>query len=96
MTELFNLKNKVAVVTGGSRGIGKGIAVGLAEAGADIAIIQRSDNEETKKEIEALGVKCEIFRCDLSNLKDVRVILPKINEKMGSIDILVNNAVFRN
>lgn len=92
MTGLFNLKDKVAVVTGGSRGIGKGIAIGLAEAGANIAIIQRSDNEETKKEIEALGVKCEIFKCDLTNLNDVRVVLPMINERMGSVDILVNNA----
>lgn len=92
MTGLFNLKDKVAVVTGGSRGIGKGIAVGLAEAGANIAIIQRSDNEETKKEIEALGVKCEIFKCDLTNINDVHMILSVINDQMGSVDILVNNA----
>lgn len=92
MTDLFNLTDKVAVVTGGSRGIGKGIAIGLAEAGANIAIIQRSDNEETKNEIEALGVKCEIFKCDLTNLNDVRVVLPMINEQMGAVDILVNNA----
>jgi 2-deoxy-D-gluconate 3-dehydrogenase len=88
----FDLKDQVAVVTGGTRGIGKAIAIGLAEAGADIALLQRSDNEETKQEIEELGVKCEIFECDLNDLDRVRNVIPEVKEKMGSVDILVNNA----
>jgi 2-deoxy-D-gluconate 3-dehydrogenase len=88
----FDLKDQVAVVTGGTRGIGKAIAIGLAEAGADIALLQRSDNEETKQEIEELGVKCEIFECDLNDLDRVRNVVPEVKEKMGSVDILVNNA----
>jgi 2-deoxy-D-gluconate 3-dehydrogenase len=82
----------VAVVTGGTRGIGKAIAIGLAEAGANIALLQRSDNTETKQEIEKLGVKCEIFNCDLNDIDRVRNVIPEVHEKMGSVDILVNNA----
>ncbi|WP_209125151.1 SDR family oxidoreductase [Alkalihalobacillus sp. BA299] len=92
MSLSFNLKDQVAVVTGGTRGIGKSIAIGLAEQGANIALLQRSDNEETKQEIEKLGVKCEIFECDLNDLDRVRNVIPEVKAKMGSVDILVNNA----
>ncbi|MCM3160780.1 SDR family oxidoreductase [Metabacillus litoralis] len=92
MTVSINLKDQVAVVTGGTRGIGKAIAIGLAEAGANIALLQRSENKEAKQEIEKLGVKCEIFNCDLNDIDRVRNVIPEVHEKMGSVDILVNNA----
>ncbi|WP_026699684.1 SDR family oxidoreductase [Salibacterium aidingense] len=86
------LQGKTAVVTGTTRGIGKSIAVAMAEAGADLALIQRSSNDETKREIEALGVNCTIFPCDLNNVEEIKAVIPEINRTMGSIDILVNNA----
>ncbi|MGE7762128.1 SDR family oxidoreductase [Peribacillus sp. NPDC097895] len=93
MSKLFDLSNKVAAVTGGTRGIGKAIALGLAEAGADIALLQRSiENTVTKKEIEKLGVKCEIIPCDLDYLDQVKVAVPETIKQMGSLDILINNA----
>ncbi|MFB5662478.1 SDR family oxidoreductase [Alteribacillus sp. HJP-4] len=86
------LENKVAVVTGTTRGIGKAIALGLAEAGASLALIQRSENDETKREVEQYGVPCKIFNCDLSKPEEVREVIPKVVEKFGTVDILVNNA----
>ncbi|RKL66493.1 2-deoxy-D-gluconate 3-dehydrogenase [Salipaludibacillus neizhouensis] len=86
------LKGQVAVVTGATRGIGKSMAVALAETGADVALIQRSENEETKREIESLGVRCEIFHCDLNNMESVRSVIPAIANEMGTVDILVNSA----
>ena len=91
-TSAFHLNDQVAIVTGATRGIGKAIAIGLAEAGANIALIQRSDQGDTKKEIEKLGVKCEIFLCDLADTNRVRQVVQEVQEKMGTVDILVNNA----
>jgi 2-dehydro-3-deoxy-D-gluconate 5-dehydrogenase len=92
MNQAFDLTGKVAVVTGGSRGIGKGIAIGLAESGADIVLVQRSNDTSTQEEIKSLGVRCEIVHCDLINLEEVKQVIPKAIEAMGSVDILVNNA----
>jgi 2-dehydro-3-deoxy-D-gluconate 5-dehydrogenase len=93
MKQSFNLKNKIAIVTGGTRGIGKAIALGLAESGADIALLQRSiENTSTKEEIEKLGVRCEIIKCDLDDLEQVKNAVPETIERFGSLDILVNNA----
>ncbi|MGN8646323.1 SDR family oxidoreductase [Gracilibacillus sp. HCP3S3_G5_1] len=92
MKASFDLHDQVAVVTGATRGIGKAIAIGLAEVGANIALIQRSGNEETKQEIEKLGVKCEIFNGDLGDLGRVRELIPEVKSVMGSVDILVNSA----
>lgn len=92
MTQAFDLSGKVAVVSGATRGIGQGIAIGLAEAGADIVLLQRSDDTSTEEKIKALGVRCKIIQCDLMNLNEVRQAIPKAIETMGSVDILVNNA----
>uniref|UniRef100_UPI00403F35A2 glucose 1-dehydrogenase n=1 Tax=Oceanobacillus sp. FSL W7-1293 TaxID=2921699 RepID=UPI00403F35A2 len=88
----IDLKNKVAIVTGATRGIGKAIALGLAEAGADIALVQRSNDTTVREEITALGRNCEIIECDLSDLNRVRDVVSEVNEKMNSVDILVNSA----
>ncbi|GEN34731.1 SDR family oxidoreductase [Aneurinibacillus danicus] len=91
--DLFNLNGKVAAVTGATRGIGRAIALALAEAGADIALLQRSpDQYEVKEEIEKLGRKCEIIPCDLDNAAQVKEAVPGVVSRFGTIDILVNNA----
>ncbi|MCM2980908.1 2-dehydro-3-deoxy-D-gluconate 5-dehydrogenase KduD [Niallia circulans] len=92
MSQVFDLSGKVAVVSGATRGIGQGIAIGLAEAGADIVLLQRSDDTSTEEKIKALGVRCKIIQCDLMNLNEVKQAIPKAIETMGSVDILVNNA----
>ncbi|MDW7675678.1 MAG: glucose 1-dehydrogenase [Bacillota bacterium] len=89
--ELFKLDGKVAAVTGATRGIGKAIALALAEAGADVALLQRDGKEEVKKEIEAMGRKCVIIPCDLSQLDQVKAAIPAVVNSLDKIDILVNN-----
>ncbi len=89
------LKGKVAVVTGSGRGIGKAIAMTLAENGADIVIndIPGSDYaDDTKKEIEALGVRAIVVRGDVRNYADVENLMNTAVKTFGKIDILVNNA----
>ncbi|MES1243720.1 MAG: 2-dehydro-3-deoxy-D-gluconate 5-dehydrogenase KduD [Acidobacteriota bacterium] len=88
----FKLDGRTAIVTGASRGLGQGIAVGLAEAGADVALVHRSDGSETQERIEALGRRCVIIRADLSDRSSVATIVAETIEKLGGIDILVNNA----
>ncbi|MFC7062159.1 2-dehydro-3-deoxy-D-gluconate 5-dehydrogenase KduD [Halobacillus seohaensis] len=90
---LFNLEGKVALVTGGNRGLGGAMAYGLAQAGADIAIVQRSKEEtEVAKSIRDLGRKCETFSFDLSETKDLPELVDSVIKQLGKIDILVNNA----
>lgn len=92
MSNLFNLEGKTAIVTGANRGLGKGIALGLAKAGADIAIIARSKNEEVINEIEKLGVKCDFFSLDLKDFSKYEEVISDIEKKFKHIDILINNA----
>ncbi|MBQ0746119.1 MAG: 3-oxoacyl-[acyl-carrier-protein] reductase [Marinobacter sp.] len=90
-----DLKGKVAIVTGGSRGIGRHIALQLAQRGADVAINYRSrqsDADETLKEIEATGVRAIAIKADLSKMPEARNVIKKVHEQWGRIDILVNNA----
>lgn len=91
--EMFSLKGKVAVVTGGYRGIGKSVAKGLAEAGADIVIFDLIDAEETAKEISRdCHVRAASFICDVTNPEQVEKTIALAGEKMGTLDILFNNA----
>lgn len=88
----FDLTGKLAIVTGAGQGLGKGIATGLAKAGADIVIIDRNKNDQTVKEIQELGVQCETIEFDLSQIEKFDGIVDSIQQKYGHIDILVNNA----
>ena len=88
----FKLDEKVAIVTGAARGLGQGMAIGLAEAGADIVLVDILDMSETHQQIEKLDRRCEAVKADLSKKESVDLIINKTLEIMGSIDILVNNA----
>ena len=87
--------NKLAIITGGTRGIGKQIALTFAKEGYNIAINYRTENEDlknTKKEIEENNVKCFTFQGDVTNFKDCEQFVKQIVEEFESIDVLVNNA----
>ncbi|EOU1699918.1 3-oxoacyl-[acyl-carrier-protein] reductase [Clostridium perfringens] len=89
------LKDKVAIVTGGTRGIGRAIALKLADHGANIVINYRNSDkeaEELKSILEEKGVKVLTVKCDISNFEDSKNLMDKCKEVFGKIDILVNNA----
>ena len=89
----FKLDGKVALVTGASRGLGAEIAIGLAEAGADVALVARKELEKTAQAIEKLGRRALMIPADLSNPKEaVPQIMEKLLGEFGKIDILVNGA----
>ncbi len=93
--DLFSLGGKVALVTGGGRGIGKFIATGLAEAGADLVLVSRKmkNLEATARSLsEEFGVKAAPLACDLSIPDEIEAMLKKALEQFPRIDILVNNA----
>lgn len=92
--ELFDLSGKVALVTGGSRGLGLEMAEGLAEAGASLMLVARREQwlTPTVETFKAQGVKCEGVICDVSNPEDVQKTVNQTIETYGQIDILVNNA----
>ncbi len=92
MTNPFDLTGKVAIVTGANTGIGQGIALALAAAGADIAAVGRSPATETVEKARALGRKAEIVSADLSTIEPVQRVIDETVEKLGRVDIVVNNA----
>ena len=90
----FSLKGKIAIVTGGGRGIGKGIAEGMAMAGAKVIITSRkiNDLEATAAEIKAAGGECIPIQAHLGKLEGIQAVVNTVMEKFGRIDIVVNNA----
>ncbi|WP_240762314.1 SDR family NAD(P)-dependent oxidoreductase [Paenibacillus thalictri] len=89
------MKGRCAVITGGATGIGKAIALRLAKEGADIVVnYSRSEQDalDTKQEIEALGVRCELFKGSVADDAAVRGMIGFAVESFGRVDILVNNA----
>lgn len=89
------LSGKTAVVTGGSRGIGKAICLQFAKNGADIAFLYAGNTakaEETRQELEQLGVKAKAYQCNVADVDAVAAVVKKIVQDFGSIHILVNNA----
>jgi gluconate 5-dehydrogenase len=92
--DLFDLSGKTAIVTGGGRGIGRFIAQGLAEAGADIVIASRKieNCQKAADEIKSLGVKTMAVKLDVADRDDIQNLLDAAVRDFGKIDILVNNA----
>ena len=89
------LKGKVAVVSGGSRGIGRAVCLELADQGADIALLYAGNvqaAEETLDLLRAKGVRAEAYQCDVSDTEQVREVFKALIAAFGTVDILVNNA----
>ncbi|KAF7185077.1 2-dehydro-3-deoxy-D-gluconate 5-dehydrogenase [Pseudocercospora fuligena] len=88
---LFSLEGKTALVTGGTRGIGQAMAVALAEAGADVLLVQRDEsNQATKEAVEKLGRKSQIYTADLANNESMSALVPKVLNDGHQIHILLN------
>ena len=89
------LEGKVAIITGGTRGIGKGIALKFAQEGADVIFTYVSSEETAnavEKEIAAFGVKAKGYKSNAANMEDAVALIDKVVEEFGQIDVLVNNA----
>lgn len=92
--KLFNLENRVALITGGNRGLGKSMALALAEAGADVIIVGRDEakNRQVVAEIKELGRKAASFSTDLRDIQAIIMLIADVVSQFGKLDILVNNA----
>ena len=88
----FNLQGKVALVTGCDKGLGQGMALGLAEAGCDIVSVSRRVPQETAEKVAALGRRLYSIQADLSQPESIADIVPAAVAAAGRIDILINNA----
>jgi NAD(P)-dependent dehydrogenase (short-subunit alcohol dehydrogenase family) len=92
--QLFDLSGRVAIVTGGSIGLGRQMAEGLAEAGANLVLCARKKErcEQAAEELSPLGIQTLALGCDVKNPEDVRAVAESAQRKFGRIDILINNA----
>lgn len=88
----FKLDGKVAIVTGAARGLGQGIAIGLAEAGANVALVDILSSKETEEKIKSLNRKAICIKADLISLDCINPIIDTTLDNLGQIDILFNNA----
>lgn len=89
---MFDLSGKTALVTGANTGLGQGMALALAQAGADIALIGRTEPVETLKQMSKIGVNCVSIKADLAHSDIVSEIIAEAAAQLGRADILVNNA----
>lgn len=91
--DMFSLRGKVTVITGGNQGIGKVVSAYLADAGSDIVIFDLADATSVAREIsEQFGVRAEAFMCDVTNPEEVERCIAEADKKMGALDFLFNNA----
>jgi 2-deoxy-D-gluconate 3-dehydrogenase len=93
-TQLFDLSGNVAVITGGNGGIGRGIAIGLANAGASVAIFGRNEekNKTTLAELKEIGIPAMALQVDITKRSELEPAIKKVETELGNISILVNNA----
>ncbi len=93
-TKLFDLSGNVAIVTGGNRGIGRSIAIGLAQSGASVAIFGRNEekNIATLSELKAIGIPAMAIKIDLTKRTELAPAVKKVEQQLGKVSILVNNA----
>src|ERR1700730_1365403 len=93
-TKMFDLSGRVAVGTGANVGIGRGIAVGLGQAGSAVAVLARNEekNQRVLDELEELGVRALALRIDVTERGQLQLALEKVEEALGPVNILVNNA----
>jgi len=91
-TSPFDLTGQVAVVTGARRGIGRGIAAALAQAGADIVAVSRTAASELAAQVERMGRRCAVVAADLADPAEVDRVIPEATRAFGRVDVLVNNA----
>lgn len=92
MSDLFDLSGRVAVVSGANTGLGQGIALALAAAGADIAALGRSAPDATAQQVEALGCRLSWIEADLDRCDGLAAAIDRVTAELGAPDILVNNA----
>ncbi|WP_431803919.1 SDR family oxidoreductase [Halobacillus andaensis] len=92
--QLFDLSGKTAIVTGGGRGLGKQIAEGFAESGANVVVCSRKEEacREVSESLAELGVETMALKCDITNPEDIEYVVRQTTERFGVIDILVNNS----
>lgn len=89
------LENKKVMITGGSRGIGRAMAIAMAQAGADVAVIYNGNKEAADKvceEIRAMGRQAAAFKCNVGNFEEAGKTVQAVNKELGGLDVLVNNA----
>jgi len=92
MKNPFDLTGKAAIVTGGFQGLGRGMAIGLAEAGADVVLVDRNESLETAGVIRSMGRKSLTVAADLMSIEAIPSIVQRTVEAFGKVDILINNA----
>jgi len=92
MNGIFDLSGTTAIVTGASTGLGQGMSIGLAEAGANLVLVDHVASTETDRAIQAMGRKTLPLVADLSNLSSITMIMERTLARFGQVDILVNNA----
>jgi 2-deoxy-D-gluconate 3-dehydrogenase len=92
MSNLFDLTGKAAIVTGASTGLGQGMALGLAEAGADLVLVDYVPSDGTAEEVKKLGRKAVVIIADLMTIDPIPGIVEKTIKEFGKVDILINNA----
>lgn len=92
----FGLTGQIAIVTGASQGIGRTLAIALAQAGVHVALISRNQSalEEVAAKIESLDRKALVLPIDLRNVSQIRTMVSQVNDTFGKIDILINNAAW--